>query len=214
MHQANLRNRVRSSLLLAFGMWSGVLGAGCGSDSGGGGTSSEQLVGRWTSAGCEAYPNGSGDSVFLKRDTSFTAGEVTVISTLFNEAGCATQFATSTLSARYTLKMPSAVVPGATEIDYTITGRTITPLTNNAVSALSSGVGGKCGSSPWTLNQPGDVSQTGCPVLGTLSLSACPTELDIVQVDSGKLLSGDRAGVNVCTSRPTKLGALYVTKVQ
>lgn len=119
---------------------------GCGAESrapaaaataAGGGTSSEQLVGRWTSAGCEAYPNGSGDSVFLKR-----------------------------------------------------------------------------GSSPWTLNQPGDVSQTGCPVLGTLSLSACPTELDIVQVDSGKLLSGDRAGVNVCTSRPTKLGALYVTKVQ
>ena len=34
MHQANLRNRVRSSLLLAFGMWSGVQGAGCGSDSG------------------------------------------------------------------------------------------------------------------------------------------------------------------------------------
>lgn len=185
-----------------------LAGSGCGS----GATGSAQLAGTWDSAGCETYPSSTGDSVYLKRRLNFTSTDVTLTTMLYNEKGCLTAFATSVFTARYSLGMPSATAAGASEIDYSVTTRAVTPLTSNAVSALSSGVGGTCGSGSWTINQSGDVGGNGCPVLGIPSLAACPRELDLIKVDGNSLSTGDRTVVDACKTRPTALITQAVVK--
>lgn len=197
-------------ILLSLG-----LGTGCGGGSSNGGTTgNEQLVGKWDSTACETYALSTGDSSFLKRSLSFTSTDAMLTTMIYNEKGCQTLFGISVFGAKYTVGSASTTLPGASDIDYAITTRTVTPLTNNAVSALSSTINGACGSGNWTLNQAGDVAQIGCPVLGIPSLSACPKELDLIKVDGDNLSTGDRAASDACKTRPTALITQLLVKAK
>lgn len=192
-----------------------LIGAGCGGGSSSGGTTgNEQLVGKWDSAACESYSTGTGDSSYLKRSLSYTSTDATLTTMIYNEQGCQTLFGMSVFGAKYTIGAASATVSGASEIDYTITTRTVTPLTNNAVSALNSTIGGACGNGNWTVNQSGDVAQKGCPVLGIPSLTECPKELDLVKVDGDNLSTGDRTTIDACKTRPTSVITQLVVKAK
>lgn len=190
-------------------------GAGCGDGGSTGGTpGNQQLVGKWDSTACETYSLSTGDSSYLKRSLSFTSTDATLTTMIYNEQGCVTLFGMSVFSAKYTVGASSATIPGASEIDYAITTRTVTPLTNNAVSALNSTIGGTCGSGTWTINQSGDVAQNGCPVLGIPSLATCPKELDLVKVDGDNLITGNRSTIDACKTRPTSLITQQVVKAK
>ncbi len=210
-----MRNSVSRTILSLCVLFGLGLGAGCGGGSSNGGTTgNEQLVGKWDSTGCETYTLSTGDSSYLKRSLSYSSTDATLTTMIYNEKDCLTLFGMSVFGAKYTLGAASATLPGASEIDYAITTRTVTPLTNNAVAALNSTIGGACGSGNWTLNQSGDVAQIGCPVLGIPSRSACPKELDLVKVDGDNLSTGDRTTIDACKTRPTALITQVVVKAK
>lgn len=166
---------------------------------------SQQLSGRWKSSSCE--PAGSG--IYLKRDFTLTESTWNLTVTIYNDAACTTQFLDANVGGGYEVKQSSSSVAGATEVDYKFSIRTVTPQSAAAVTTLQTGM---CGVGPWTIGKATDIGQTGCAALGFPSNAACPTELDLNQINGDNLFFGDRSS-DLCKARPTKLGQYPVTRV-
>lgn len=178
-----------------------LLGGGCDSSS-----INQQLVGQWKSGSCEP----AGPGTYVKRDFTLTDSTWKLIVTLYTDPTCQTRFAGIDVDGPYEVKGASAAVPGVTEVDYKVVGHHVTAYTDQALQAFN---GGGCGPSPRALNQPLDITQTGCASFMIPSVAQCPMELDLNKIDGDNLYFGDRSS-DLCKARPTKLGTLPVTRVK
>lgn len=204
--------------------------AGCGSESSGSGGSggtggsdtgtstttagatpltAKDLAGEWVSKGCEAYPNGQGGENYLTRDFTLTESTWDLSFSIFGDKDCTVPLFTSKIHGPYTLGALSAKVEGATEGQFGFETNEWTAHTADMAAAFT---GAGCGSMPWEVDVPQDVTQTGCIGVAR-KVSECPQEYDVVSLDGDALSFGQRI-TDMCKEdgRPTALSAYAVYK--
>jgi hypothetical protein len=111
---------------------------------------------------------------------------------------------------RYRVIRPSTVVQGAYDADF---GFMRKRLTLYADALLAEANRSACGKRTWTRGREEDVSVTGC--LWVVPVSACPQEFDLVKIDDGRLLLGERpaVGQDLCREdRPRALRLLPLVR--
>lgn len=160
-----------------------------------------ELVGTWSSPGCEAYPDGAGGTNYLTRTFTLTEDRWALEFTIFGDAACTFPLFRGEVEGPYTLGAPSAVA-GATEGEFGIVSNQWTALFEDlAVLFEDSG----CGTGSWEVGVPQDVTVTGC--IGVAKpVADCPTEYDIVSLDGDSLYFGERV-TDMCVEagRPAAL---------
>jgi hypothetical protein len=186
---------MKSLLLVAF--CAPLLAGGCDSE-----TFRAQLAGRWVSGSCE--PTGSG--TYLKRDFTLNESTWALVATLYSDATCQQRSAALEADGSYEIKEASLTVPGSTEVDYTIARRRITAYTTPALAALTAD---GCGPAPRAIDQPLDVTRTGCPSFKIPP--QCSVELDLNKLDGDLLYFGDRSA-SPCLARPAQLDSIAVLR--
>lgn len=180
-----------------------------GATTGGADVQPAELVGRWISEGCEAYPNGMGGENYLKRDFTLTETTWKLDLIIYGDPGCATPFFQAVIDGPYSLGGASAAVPGATEGDFAFT--TIVWTARQQAAADLFNMSG-CGAGGWMVDVPQDVGATGC--IGVAHpIADCPKEHDIIALDGDALSFGQRI-TDMCTpaGRPTALNSYPVVR--
>lgn len=173
------------------------------------------IEGRWVSPACEAYPNGSGGSSYILRDTTLTVTDAIIHATLYKDAACSAPLWSDTISAKYVIGPMSATVAGAKEIDFNFTDRELTPLSMEGASILNGAMAGTCGDAPWVPNTKVSVSKGGCTLVGVPSITDCPAFLDLTKLEGDKLYNGDHVvGVDACKTRLTSLSPLFLVRAK
>ncbi|NRB30861.1 MAG: hypothetical protein HRU27_09730 [Rhizobiaceae bacterium] len=183
---------------------------------GGGGASAQEkhfdLEGQWESIACELRPQAGPDGVsswYLKRSITFKPGRIDAHFTNYADPGCTTPLVELKFGGDVTLLGPSAVAPGAREVDMTVNDYlSLTPRAEGFAGFLNSAAEGSCGSAPWQVGQEQNVFETGCSVMGVAANS--PTsEYEVLHVSAGHLYFGARPvdGKPLATpdARPTAL---------
>ena len=169
-----------------------------------------QLVGSFASAGCEAYPNGMGGNNYLTRSFTLTEASWHLDLVLFADEACTSKLFTAVIDGPYALLGASATVAGATEGDFSFT--TIVWTAHLPAMADTFTMSG-CGSEPWEVEVPQDVTATGC--IGVAHpIAECPTEHDVVALTGDDLYFGERI-TDMCSEagRPAALGAYPVVRI-
>jgi hypothetical protein len=187
---------------------------GAGGDSQGGGGAATaltpaDLTGSWSSSECEAYPDGMGGTNYLKRDFTFSGTTWTLDLDLFGDDACTFPLFSVAIEGPFTLGELSTVVAGATEGEFGLVENIWTALDQGLADTFT---GAGCGSAPWEVGVPQDVSMTGC--IGVAEpVSECPEEYDVVSIQGDQLFFGARV-TDLCTEagRPTMLGPFGLTK--
>jgi len=169
------------------------------------------LAGTWKSA-CESVPNGQGGTMNFTRTFKNTAKTWSIDFVVYEDTACTKKFFTAEIAGPYALGKPSAKVPGATEGEFLIASRKLTPASPDAAQMLSNA----CGGLDWEAGKAKDILKDGCKNLGMHPAATCKGENDLVKVDGKDLFFGQRpADGDLCTpaKRPTALGKTPVTKV-
>jgi len=169
----------------------------------------EALAGHYVSAGCEDYPDGMGGHNYLTRDFTLTATTWHLELGIFMDAACTTPLFTSVIDGPYTLGDVSGAVAGATEGEFAFTTNVWTAKQDFMADTFTTQ---GCGADPWVVDEPQDVSQTGC--IGVAHpISTCPREYDVVALTGDDLFFGERI-TDMCTvdGRPTALGPFPVVQ--
>jgi hypothetical protein len=188
---------VRAALLLVFA-------SACGP------SLNEQLVGTYLpnmgmGMACDAITLG-GNPYYVAAEASFSTTSYDTLVTYYSDSACTAATLTYEQQGAYTLGSASAVIDGATEVTYGVTVRLLTPRTDASTTSLNALP--SCGATTaggWVRDIRRDVTQTGCTGL----VASCPTEYDILKLDSPLLYVGKKSGVGTnCTTqgRPITLG--------
>lgn len=167
-----------------------------------------ELVGTWSSPGCEAYPDGAGGTNYLTRTFTLTEDRWALDLTIFGDDACTFGLFNVAIEGPYTLGGPSAV-EGATEGEFAFATNEWTALIEDMALAFE---GAGCASGAWDVGVPQDVTGTGC--LGIAHpLTECPAEYDIVSLDGDALYFGERV-TDMCVEagRPTALVSYAVVR--
>ncbi len=170
---------------------------------------SDQLQGRWASAGCED----AGGGYFLQRDFTFEGDHWKDDGRIFSDAGCHALAFDYDDEGAFDVVDASAQIAGAYETDFGEDTRTLTLRSQGLVDYLNSLPAGSCGSSTWVIDQEQSIAVTGCALFHQPSTSQCPKELDLVHIDGDDLYLGDRSG-DLCVARPTALAAIPVVRAR
>ena len=173
------------------------------------GLSSSELVGDWSSEGCEAYPDGQGGTNYLTRNFTFTDERWDLTFKIFGDEACSYPLFSGKIEGPYVLGEPSEVVEGATQGTFAFATQTWTAHAEDMVNVFNQSA---CGNGSWAVGVPQDVSTTGC--IGVAKpLTACAQEYDVVRVDGKSLYFGQRI-TNMCEpeGRPTALNSYAVNK--
>jgi hypothetical protein len=168
------------------------------------------IVGTWKST-CESVPNGQGGTMNFTRTFKNTAKTWSIDFTVYGDAACTQKFFTADISGPYTLGKASEKVAGATEGEFLITKRTVTPHNDAAVQMITQA----CGVKDLKAGKAKDLTKEGCAGLGMHPTATCKGEHDLVKLDGKNLFFGERpADGNLCTpeKRPAALGKTPVTK--
>jgi len=168
------------------------------------------LSGTWKS-GCETLSLSQGEKMTLVRTFTNTAKEWALDFVVYEDATCAKPFFTARSSGLYSLGKASAKVPGATEIEFSITSRKLTPHSADAAQFLSLA----CGGLDWDVGTSHDALKSGCHGLGMPASNQCQAESDLVKRDGKALYLGQRpANGEVCSPdrRPTALVKTPLTR--
>ncbi len=162
---------------------------------------SADLVGDWTSSGCEAYDDGNGGQNYLTRSFSLTETRWALDFTIYGDPDCSFGLFTAEIEGPYTLGDPASV-EGATNGDFGFSTNVWTPLVEDLALAFEQS---GCASGAWEVGVGQDVGATGC--IGVAQpIAVCPVEYDIVKLDGNDLYFGARV-TNMCeeSGRPTSL---------
>jgi hypothetical protein len=167
---------------------------------------SASLNGVWTSVGCEARQGGP----FAQRLLRLANGAYELDLTLFADGKCTIPTLALTYAGGYRLGGPSASVPGATDITFTILNASAAPLNTSSAELLNTAPPNTCGANPWNALVEQDLVPTnGCSVLG-INLAGGRTQYDIEVIRDGQLYLGQGVGaggnLNTPALRPTELG--------
>jgi adenomatous polyposis coli down-regulated (APCDD)-like protein len=167
------------------------------------------LVGKWTSATCEAVDPAAGR--FLKRAFRFTSERWEVTGTVYGDAACRDHTLTFEIEGPYLVEGPSRAVLGATDAAFAYARKTMTAHTP-AMAAQLDAAG--CGDRAWTVNRPQDISRTGCLTQKPIT-EACRQEYDVFSIEGNTLWFG-RRNADMCTrrGRPTALSPFPLTRLQ
>jgi hypothetical protein len=167
------------------------------------------LVGDWASAGCESYPDGMGGENHLTRSFSLDEQSWRLDLALFGDPDCSFPLFSVAIDGPYTLGEASPVVEGATEGDFGF-AKIVWTAEFEDLAELFTANG--CGTEPWVVGEPQDVSDTGC--IGVAHpIASCPTDHDIVALDGDALYFGERI-TDMCApeGRPAALNAYSVVR--
>lgn len=197
------------SLVGSFLVAASLALVGCGSETEPGaaaapGLTPAALAGQWVSPACEAYPDGQGGTTYLTRDFTLSETRWSLSLGVFGDAACSYPLFSAEIEGPYALGAPSADVPGATEGQFGFATNTWTAR-DPALADLFTQSG--CGSAPWVVGEPQEVSGTGC--IGVAHpVAECPEEHDVVALTDGALHFGERV-TDLCAAegRPKALGA-------
>lgn len=173
-------------------------------DSGTAALTSSETAGHWVSGGCEAYDDGQGGKNYLLRDFTLTETDWHLELGLFGDEGCSYGLFKVVIDGPYALGDLSSVTEGATEGTFSFKSNVWTALDQGLADTFT---GAGCGSEPWVVGEPQDVTQTGC--IGVAHpIADCPSEYDIVGLRDSKLYFGERI-TDMCSEagRPKALGA-------
>ena len=157
-------------------------------------TNPPAITGIWESERCDVQErNGtrtSSRSVFV-----FLQSEWALEFTQYSDAACTMPSLRAYFQGRYRITGPSSLVPGAHEATFGFSSKRLTLYGDGPLAQAN---GGACGARAWTRGREEDVSSTGC--LWVVPVSACREEFDLVKVDGGRLLLGERpaAGNDLC----------------
>ena len=127
---------------------------------------------------------------------------------VYNDDKCTTKSGTMHDDGGYTMKAPSATLPGAFDVELTTAHRTLTPHVDGYIALMQSY---GCGKTPYAVNQPQDVLASGCKDLGFVAANQCATAFDVVKIDAQSLVFGKRPGDgDQCSvaKRPSALGVI------
>ncbi len=166
------------------------------------------LVGDWSSSGCEAYDDGNGGTNYLTRSFSLTDTRWSLDLTIYGDPDCTYGLFSSAIEGPYTLG-GAASVEGATNGDFGFTTNVWTPLVEDLATVFEQS---GCASGAWEVGVGQDVTETGC--IGVAHpIAECPVEFDIVKVDGDDLYFGARV-TDMCveSGRPTALAAYPVSR--
>jgi hypothetical protein len=164
-----------------------------------------EIVGHWVSPGCETVTV-NGSTAYQKRRMHLGGAHWRITVTPFADAACTQPLFNFTISGRYRLGAPLPLA-GAREADFEF-ARIVAVAHTASMAAAFEAAG--CGTGPWTVGVPQDISATGC--LGVPSVTACPVEYDLVQRD-GALLRFGRRDVNLCAQRAQAISELGLVRV-
>lgn len=174
-----------------------------------GDASAAAITGEWSSSLCEAYPDGQGNTNYLKRHFTITDETWDLRVDLFGDEACSFGLFSIDISGDYELEDASDVVEGATNGTFGFDSIVWTPhITDMAEVFTQSG----CGADEWAVGVGQEVSETGC--IGVAHpITDCPREFDIVSVQGDDLFFGQRV-TDMCTleGRPVALNDFAVTR--
>jgi hypothetical protein len=166
------------------------------------------LNGSWASGARERLVNPDGSVVYATRGFYFTESHWSVRFTGYaNEAG--PRLFTVYIAGGYTLGPPAPAVSEARHGEFRREHITFTPHADGFVRVLEGAAPGH----PWALEQPEDVSDTGC--LTVSSVERYPVEHDLVALRDDRLFFGQRpaAGdMDTPERRPRELTAAPVLR--
>jgi hypothetical protein len=150
-----------------------------------------------------------GGTNYLQRDFTFSGSTWTLDLDLFGDDACSFPLFSVAIEGAFSLGALSTVVAGATEGEF---GFVENVWIAHDQSLADTFTGAGCGSAPWEVGVPQDVSVTGC--IGVAHpVSECPEEFDVVSIQGDQLFFGARV-TDLCTEagRPTMLSPFGLTK--
>jgi hypothetical protein len=180
-----------------------LLVSGCASDT----IATSELVGTWSSAVCEAYPDGNGGTTYLERSFAFTDSTWSLDLDVFGDEGCTVPLFSAAIRGGYAVGAASSTVEGATEATFDF-DENVWTAHDPALADLFTASG--CGTEPWEVGVAQSVSETGC--IGVAHpKDECPIEYDLLMRDGDDLYFGART-TDLCTvdGRPTALAPYAV----
>ncbi|MFO0551318.1 MAG: hypothetical protein U0271_23210 [Polyangiaceae bacterium] len=163
------------------------------------------VVGDWVDENpCEALPTGPDSTAYLGLAFSFDGTRWTSLISAYADPQCSVGLFDAEIGGTYTFEEASTAVVGAIDTQFSIDTITVTALNDQMAGAFSQQMCG--GNANWTVGAAGDVSDTGC--LFIPSVSACPAEYDLVQVDTTELRFGQRPAMGDICDPARRPGAL------
>jgi hypothetical protein len=124
--------------------------------------------------------------------------------TQYADAACQQRLMTAVLHGSYEPTAPSKQVPGAVDVVFRFTRKSLAAYDAALVERLNASA---CGARRWEIGVEQDVSAKGC--LWIESLAACPQEYDLAKIEGERLYLGERPppGSNICAEsrRPKRL---------
>lgn len=178
------------------------------------GSSPPDITGHWVSSAVETRPNGSGGSLYLRRDFKTAATTSAAQFSFFADAAGTQPNVVVWLNGPYTLGEPWDKVPGAYTGQFAFSELKITPKSQGFVDFLNGSAAGTCGSN-WKLDTEQTLTGTaGCLTLG-IDLKNKSIEYDIVKREGSELFYGarpaDGSGLDTEAKRPTALQVAVVS---
>lgn len=159
-----------------------------------------ELVGDWSSVGCEDIGGGN----WLLRDFTLTADSWDLEGRIYGDDACTAESFSFRVTGPLALLGASETVPGAFEADFGTTTKTLTLRTAGVVDYLNSQAPGTCGAETWTVDSEQSIAETGCLAFGLDAIADCPEEHDLVGLEGDTLRLGDRSQ-SLCEVRPSSL---------
>jgi Adenomatosis polyposis coli down-regulated 1 len=169
------------------------------------------LLGKWTSARCEAIDPAGGP--YVKRAFRFTQERWSLTTVVFSDATCQRETLTVETDGSYVIEGASTAVAGAQDIVLEAASRRVTARTPESAAALEHA---GCGTGPWRVDVLRDVAipQPGCGAL-TPGGGVCRQTYDLFRVQGNTLWFGLRTPpACVREDRPTALAPFPLVKLQ
>lgn len=167
------------------------------------------LAGKFANEGCLAMPAADGTTNYTTLAFELSAATWALDAVMYGDETCSAKQGTIHVEGPYTIGNPALAVPGAFEVDFGFSKRTVTPHVDGFIALLQSL---SCGKAPYAVNEPQDVLEAGCKDLGFLPAATCAKDHDLVKVEGdGSLHFGKRPADNdMCTAdkRPQELGSV------
>jgi hypothetical protein len=157
------------------------------------------LVGRWVSEQIEPIQNADGSVIYGRRDFTLGDRDWQLRFTAYGDDQATVPLFTLRAEGTYALGDPSPDVADARYADFHFASRSLTAHQPGLVDLFTS-----ASATPWEIDVERDVSADGCAFVP--SVSASPTEYDLVKLEGSRLFFGDRSrDLSDPANRPQRL---------
>lgn len=156
----------------------------------------EAVVGTWISEACEPS-----QGEFIFRQLTLTDTRWQVFGTVFDDSGCTVTMFSFDLQGRWAITDGSHLGADVAEATFVLESSVWT--VHQDIYAMAFTINA-CGSEPWQVGVPQDISETGC-IGFAYPVAGCPDgEMDLLRLSEDRLYVGDR-GVDLCRQRAIEI---------